>query len=154
MRPLPLAGNDPGVEDGSVIGHAIPALPVSDVASATRFYAERLGFAVLHEEAGFAIVQRDTCLLQLWSADDFSWRERPDLVSRPVSSGAESFLAGTASCRIEVSGNGVGELYAELQAAKVLHPTSRSGVSHTDYGTDEVHALDRDGNLLSFFAPR
>ena len=68
---------------------------------------------------------------------------------RPIESGAESFLAGTASCRIEVAD--VDALYSELQQAEVLHPTSAGGVSATDFGSREFAALDIDGNLLTFF---
>jgi hypothetical protein len=64
-------------------------------------------------------------------------------------SGAESFLAGTASCRIEVAD--VDALFAELAAAGVLHPVSKAGVGATDFGTREFATLDLDGNLLSFF---
>jgi uncharacterized glyoxalase superfamily protein PhnB len=85
-------------------------------------------------------------------AGDEEWRAREDLAARPVRSGAESFLAGTASCRIEV--RDVDALYAELRAAGVLHPVSTAGVTATDFGTREFAALDRDGNLLSFFRRR
>ncbi len=61
----------------------------------------------------------------------------------------ESFLAGTASCRIEVGD--VDALYAELRAAGVLHPVSAGGLADTDFGTREFAALDCDGNLLTFF---
>ena len=64
-------------------------------------------------------------------------------------SGAESFLAGTASCRIETED--VDGLYAELTATGVLHPVSRDGVTETDFGTREFATLDADGNLIEFF---
>jgi hypothetical protein len=63
--------------------------------------------------------------------------------------GAESLIAGTASCRIEVTD--VDALYAELASTDVLHPVSRDGVTTTDFGTREFATLDLDGNLLSFF---
>lgn len=134
------------------LGSAVPALPISDTAAATTFYGERLGFTVVHQEPGFAIVQRDACVLHLWLADDLSWRDRPDLAQRPVRGGAETFLAGTASCRILVDDAAALEvLFGELQAADALHPVSRTGVAGTDHGDLELHALDADGNLLSFF---
>ncbi|CAA9501116.1 MAG: hypothetical protein AVDCRST_MAG13-2259 [uncultured Solirubrobacteraceae bacterium] len=129
----------------------IPALPVRDVPVASAFYCERLGFEAVHEEAGFAILVRDDAVLHLWGATDEDWRDRADLAGRPVRSGAESFLAGTASCRIEAAD--VDPLWEELDRAGVLHPTARGGVSATEYGTREVHAVDRDGNLLTFFQP-
>ena len=131
------------------LGQTIPAMPVRDSGAATEFYRERLGFQVLHEDEGFAVLGRDYAQVHLWQAGDESWRERVALRETPVSSGAESFIAGTASCRILVEG--VDDLYAELSAKDVLHPVSREGVSDTDYGTREFATLDQDGNLISFF---
>jgi catechol 2,3-dioxygenase-like lactoylglutathione lyase family enzyme len=126
----------------------IPALPVRSVAEAVRFYRDRLGFEALHHDGGFAVMGRDDAVLHLWEAGDETWRER-DPGERPVCSGAESFIAGTASCRIMV--DDVDGLYAELRGADVLHPVSREGVVDTDFGTREFSALDLDGNLLGFF---
>jgi catechol 2,3-dioxygenase-like lactoylglutathione lyase family enzyme len=122
------------------------------MANSLQCYRERLGFAVLHEEEAFAVVGREDCVLHLWLADDLSWRSRDGLAVRPVRSGAESFLAGTASCRIRVGDErALNDLYDELRAAHVLHPVSQHGVTRTDFGDLELHASDPDGNLLSFF---
>jgi hypothetical protein len=66
-----------------------------------------------------------------------------------VSSGAESFIAGTASCRIHVQG--VDDLYDELRAQDVLHSVSKDGVADTDFGTREFATVDSDNNLVTFF---
>jgi catechol 2,3-dioxygenase-like lactoylglutathione lyase family enzyme len=131
------------------LGRTIPALPVRETAAATRFYRDRLGFDVLHHGKGFAVVCRGEAVLNLWQSDDEGWRERPDLRERPVCSGAESFIAGTASCRIEV--HEVDLLFDELRASDVLHPVSVDGPGDTDFGTREFATLDEDGNLLTFF---
>ena len=133
----------------TTLGKTIPAMPVHDAAEAVEFYRDRLGFQVRHQDEGFAVLGRDDAEVHLWQAGDESWRERVALRETPVSSGAESFIAGTASCRIKV--DGVDDLYSELSAKDVLHPVSREGVSDTDYGTREFAALDQDGNLISFF---
>lgn len=130
------------------LGQTIPALPVRDAAAAVAFYRDRLGFAVQHHDEGFAVLARDEAVLHLWQAGDESWRERGSL-ERPVRSGAESFIAGTASCRIRVAG--VDELFRELAAQDVLHPVAKDGVSDTDFGSREFATLDLDGNLLTFF---
>jgi catechol 2,3-dioxygenase-like lactoylglutathione lyase family enzyme len=130
------------------LGQTIPALPVRDAAAAVAFYRDRLGFEVLHHDGGFAVIRRDEAVLHLWEASDESWRTR-DLSERPVSSGAESFIAGTASCRVRVEG--VDELYEEFRGSDMLHPVSRDGVVDTDFGTREFATLDLDGNLLTFF---
>jgi catechol 2,3-dioxygenase-like lactoylglutathione lyase family enzyme len=128
---------------------AIPALPVRDAAAALAFYRDRLGFEVLHHDGGFAVLCRDEAVLHLWESGDETWRDREDLRERPVQTGAESFIAGTASCRIMAAG--VDELYEELRAMDVLHPVSRDGVEDTDFGTREFATLDLDGNLVTFF---
>lgn len=130
------------------LARAIPALPVRDAAAAVGFYRERLGFDVLHHDTGFAVLRRGDAELHLWEAGDETWRGRASF-ERPVRSGAESFLAGTGSCRIET--DAVDELYEELRERDVLHPVSRDGVSTTDFGTREFATLDGDGNLITFF---
>ena len=126
----------------------IPALPVRDAEAAVTFYRDKLGFEVLHHDGGFAVRGRDEAIVHLWEAGDESWRRRESM-EEPVRSGAESFIAGTASCRIMVTG--VDELYAEMAAAEVLHPVSKGGVDDTDFGTREFATLDLDGNLVTFF---
>jgi hypothetical protein len=112
------------------------------------FYHDRLGFDVLHHDGGIAVLARGDAVLHLWEAGDESWRGA-DLGERPVRSGAESFIAGTASCRIVASD--VDALFAELAAQDVLHPVSAGGPDDTDFGSREFAALDLDGNLLTFF---
>ena len=131
------------------LDRTVPALPVRDVRAAVAHYRERFGFDAPHETDDFAVMTRDDAVVNLWGATDESWRARETLGDPPIRSGAESFLAGTASCRIEVAD--VDALFAELQAADVLHPVSKDGVGATDFGTREFATLDLDGNLLSFF---
>ena len=120
-----------------------------DVHAAVAHYRERFGFDSPHETDDFAVLVRDDAAIHLWGATDEAWRTRDRLADEPIDSGAESFLAGTASCRIEVAD--VDALYSELQRAEVLHPTSVDGIGSTDFGTREFATLDVDGNLLTFF---
>ncbi|MBA3233661.1 MAG: VOC family protein [Propionibacteriales bacterium] len=129
----------------------IPALPVRDTAAAVDYYGGRLGFSVAYQDAGFAVLKRDSAEVHLWQAADEGWRDR-NPGDRPVRSGAESFLAGTASCRIQVNEREHLEtLYDDMRSAEVLHPVSRQGPTDTDFGSREFATLDLDGNLLSFF---
>jgi catechol 2,3-dioxygenase-like lactoylglutathione lyase family enzyme len=130
------------------LSQTIPALPVRDAARAVEFYRDRLGFEVVHHDDGFAVVRRDGAEVHLWEASDESCRERNG-DDRPVRSGAESFIAGTASCRIATEG--VDELYVELKGQDVLHTVSVDGVEDTEFGTREFATLDLDGNLITFF---
>jgi len=127
----------------------IPALPVRDVRAAVAHYHERFGFDARHQTRGVAVLVRNDAVLHLWGATDEEWRSRENLAGQLICSGAESFLAGTASCRIEVAD--VDALFGEWQGEDVLHPVSRDGVGATDFGTREFATLDIDGNLLSFF---
>jgi len=136
-------------DDPIALGRTIPALPSRDVGAAVGFYNDRFGFEPLHHDGGFAVLRRDDAVIHLWESSDETWRTREDTLERPICSGAESFLSGTASCRIEVEG--IDELYAELSASDVLHPVSKDGVDDTDYGTREFATLDLDGNLVSFY---
>ncbi|MDQ3671515.1 MAG: VOC family protein [Actinomycetota bacterium] len=131
------------------LAKTIPALPVRDVAAAVAHYREHFGFDARHHEGDFAVLIRDDAVLHLWGATDEDWRSRGNLVGLPICSGAESFLAGTASCRVEVAD--VDALFDELQPEGVLHAVSRGGVNATDFGTREFATVDLDGNLLAFF---
>lgn len=132
------------------LGRTVPSLPVRDVAAAVEHWTSRLGFAPVHVEPGAALLRRDDAEVHLWHAGDAGWRSRPDLADGPVWSGAESFLAGTASCRVEV--DDVDALHAELFATGTLHPGDPGRPQATGWGTREAHALDADGNLVTFFA--
>lgn len=139
------------------LSSAVPALPVRDVPGAARRYESGFGFEVVHEEPGFAVLVRDEVRLHLWQAGDDGWRARDaeDLRESPVRSGAETFLAGTASCRIALDRvEAVDEMYAELSAAGLLHPGDSGAPRDTDFGTREFACLDLDGNLVEFYCWR
>jgi catechol 2,3-dioxygenase-like lactoylglutathione lyase family enzyme len=127
----------------------IPAMPVREIRAGVAFYRDRLGFELLHHDGGFAVLRRDQAVVHLWESGDESWRTRDDLSERPVRSGAETFIAGTASFRVQVAG--VDDLYEELARVDVLHPLSRDGVQDTDFGTREFATVDADANLVTFF---
>ena len=132
------------------LSRPIPALPVRDVPVAVTHYEEKFGFEVAPSvDMLIYFLVRDDAELHLWGASDEAWRTRRDLAARPICSGAESFIAGTASCRIEVAD--VDALFRELEIAGVLHPTVKDGVATTNFGTREFATLDQDGNLLTFF---
>jgi catechol 2,3-dioxygenase-like lactoylglutathione lyase family enzyme len=125
--------------------HAIPALPVRAMDRSVEFYRDKLGFTLVHQEGGFAIFQRDAVEIHLWAAADEGWQARAS--SRPVVSSAESFIAGTASCRVEMEG--VDELHEKLQPLGNLHPNAP--LRDEWYVTREFGVLDPDNNLVTFF---
>ena len=120
-----------------------------DVGAAVAYYRDRFGFDARHETHDYAVVGRDDAVIHLWGATDEDWRSRDDFTCEPFCSGAESVLAGTAGCRIEVAD--VDVLFEELARSGVLHQTVREGVVATDFGTREFATVDLDGNLLTFF---
>ncbi|WP_127588284.1 bleomycin resistance protein [Paenibacillus koleovorans] len=124
---------------------AIPAFPIGEMARSLEFYRDKLGFTIGHQEDGFAVLLYDAVKLNLWAARDESWRARSS--STPVVSGAESFIAGTASCRIEVEG--VDELFARLEPLKIVHPNST--LRDQWWGERDFAVLDPDNNLITFF---
>ena len=124
---------------------AVPALPVRNISQSATFFRDKLGFTLVHNEDRYAVLRRDAVEIHLWAATDEGWRERTSLM--PIISGAESFIAGTASCRVGVEG--VDTLYQELQPLGILHPNAH--LHDTDFGTREFAVSDIDNNLITFF---
>lgn len=128
---------------------SIPALPVQNIAKAAVFYTTKLGYTVKHQEQTFAIVIRNDVEIHLWQSCDKSWKYRSlFLALKPIHSGAESFLAGTA--RIQVQG--IEELFAEYKMADVLH-SPNTVVEEQYWGDKEFAAVDLHRNLLTFYEP-
>lgn len=128
---------------------SIPSLPVLDIDTAVAFFENKMGFTSQYNDDGFAKLLRDEVEIHLWAACDSGWKLRSLLLFlRPIWSGAESFLAGTASCRIEVEH--IDELFTEYKERGVLYdPTTI--VEDTAWGTREFPALDLHRNLLTFY---
>ena len=131
----------------SAMKASVPVLPVRSIDEAAQFYNEKLGFRTAHSDRGYAIVAKDAIEIHLWAATDESWKERAS--DEPVVSGAETFLAGTASCRVLV--DEIDALCDVYRRAGVLHPNG--GLSDKPYGLREFAVLDLDGNLVTFFQP-
>lgn len=123
----------------------IPALPVRILSKSLVFYTKKLGFSLAHEEEKFAIVKKDEVEVHLWVANDESWRTRAH--DAPVSTGAESFIAGTASCRIEVTG--IHEYYDALKQHGIIHPNGP--LQEQPWGDRDFSVIDPDNNLITFF---
>lgn len=123
------------VANSATFRSAIPALPVSDEDRAVAFYEEVLGLRQLTDGGvGLGILVRDDVEVHLWVADG----------SAP---GAETHLAGSASCRIEVTE--AESLYEHCDAIGVVH--RNAPIRDTPWGTREFGVLDPDGNLVTLF---
>jgi catechol 2,3-dioxygenase-like lactoylglutathione lyase family enzyme len=114
---------------------AVPSLPVSDERAAVRFFEDALGLVELVQDGvGLGILRRDAVELHVWVADG----------SAP---GAERELAGSASCRVEVTG--VEELHERCSRLGVVHP--RAPLTDQPWGTREFGVCDPDGNLIGVY---
>jgi hypothetical protein len=128
---------------------SIPALPVLDIKQSCEYYTNKLGFSIRHQEETFAIAVRDEVEIHLWQSCDKSWKWRSVFLAlKPIWTGAETFIAGTASCRIEVQG--VEELYEEYKKQGVLHSPDTKVVEQY-WGNREFAAVDNHRNLLTFY---
>lgn len=127
----------------------IPALPVIRIDKAIQFYQDKLGFRSGYYDKGFAILTRDDVEIHLWASCDTGWKYRSILLFvKPIWSGAESFLAGTSSCRIEVEK--IDALFEEYKKQGVLY-NPETIIEKTTWGTREFPALDLHRNLLTFY---
>ena len=114
---------------------AIPALAVSDEDRATAFFVDLLGFErLVWEGEPTGILRRDEVELHVWVADG----------SGP---GAERELAGSTSCRIQVTR--VEDLFEKARSQGVVHPNAP--LEAKPWGSKEFAILDPDGNLVTLF---
>ena len=68
-------------------------------------------------------------------------------MDRPIKSGAESFLPGTASFRIQV--DDVRTMYEECVSKGIVHP--KGPLQEQWWGDVDFGILDSDGNLITFY---
>ena len=113
-------------ESRATFTSAVPVLPATDLNQATSFYGQ-LGFQVLHQDAGYAIVERDGVELHVWLCPNRSFAEH-------------------SSCRIQVTG--IEALYQEYQTKGLL--TSNAAVRAKPWGTKEFAVFDPDRVLITF----
>jgi hypothetical protein len=128
---------------------AIPALPVINIKEAVLFYESKMGFKARHEEKDFAILVRDNVEIHLWAACDKSWRYTFLWgIFKPIRTGAETFLAGTSSCRIEVLA--LEKVYQEYKLSGVLFD-KKTVIIDEYWGDRAFDTCDMYGNLITFY---
>jgi DNA-binding transcriptional MerR regulator len=111
----------------TTLQRAIPVLPSLDLDATQRFYADHFGFDPLFRYPDYAICARDGVQIHFWLTDDVD-------------------IPKETSCRIDV--DGIDALYAEMQAAGVVHPNGQ--LQEQPWGMKEFAVLDGDGNLIKF----
>lgn len=105
----------------------VPVLPAQDIAATTQFYQEKLGFEVDYQDATYAMLHREGFALHFWHCPDRN-------------------IAENSSCYVYV--RGIEALYAEYQAASVIHPNGP--LEDKPYGVREFTVLDLNGNAIRF----
>lgn len=105
-----------------------PILTSYHIRNTAQFYKEKMGFTITSSmpEMGYLIVSRDSVELH------FSLHKS----SSPATT--------MTQCYIRV--NNIDVLYAEYEAAGVVHPNGK--LEHKPWGMHEFTALDGDGNAL------
>ena len=106
---------------------AIPVLASTDLDATQKFYGQRLRFEVVATYDDYAVLARDDIQLHFWLTDDRA-------------------IAENTACRIDV--RGIEALYAEMEAAGVVHPAGH--LQQQPWGVSEFHVIDADGNALRF----
>lgn len=106
---------------------AIPVLASLNIAATETFYQEKLGFQTISNYGNYLIMRRGAFVLHFWHCQD-------------------KYIAENTSCYVDAQG--VDELYAEYEAAGVVHPNGK--LRDHDYGMRDFSILDGDGNLIKF----
>ncbi|MEW6129367.1 MAG: hypothetical protein AB1757_20170 [Acidobacteriota bacterium] len=109
---------------------SIPVLAALDLAKTLEFYAERLKFTPHIQTNDYAGVKRDGIEIHFWLCND-------------------RHIAENTGCRIQVTN--VEPLYAEYQAAEVIHPNG--ALAEKPWGFREFAISDCNGNLITFAEP-
>lgn len=111
-----------------------PVLPVRNVATAVRYYTEKLGFRLLfqdnQERPTYAGIGRDGVTLHL------QWHDEADFTG--INQPAIRFVIAD-----------VDALFAEYQDKGIFH--KQTALQNTPWGTREFAFYDGDGNGLFFY---
>ncbi len=107
---------------------ATPILASLDITRTVAFYADQLGFEVVHAEPGvYGIVRQGPVSIHFWACNDPK-------------------IAQATACRIQVQG--IERLYAACCDRQIVHPNAP--LAAKPWGGQEFAILDPDGNLVTF----
>ena len=108
---------------------AVPVLPALDLEQTLDYYEGKLGFTILSEYPGYALLERDGAELHFFECED-------------------KYLADNSGCYLRVEN--IEALHEELANADIttLHP-----LEVKPWGMKEFSLIDVNGNLLRFGQP-
>lgn len=107
---------------------ATPTLASLDIERSVAFFCSKLGFIRVHGQQGqYGIVARGAVDIHFWAC-------------------SEPHIAANTSCRVRVQG--IDGLYAQCQAAGIVHPNGL--LDAKPWGSTEFGILDPDLNLVTF----
>ena len=107
----------------------VPIIPARKVPASAQWYADNLGFEVVHVEDDYGIVERDQVGVHFWGPSGIAPEESMTMF------------------RIRVEG--IDDLYAQCQERGIVHPNAP--LEDKPWGAREFAVLDGDGNQLTFF---
>ena len=111
---------------------AVPIIPARDVKAATLWYRDRLGFAVVHTEPEYGIVERDDVQVHFWGPSGLAPEESMTMY--------------------RIAAHNLDELYEHCKGEGIVHPNAH--LEDKPWGMREFAVTDLDGNLLTFFDRR
>jgi uncharacterized glyoxalase superfamily protein PhnB len=108
---------------------AVTNIPAREVEAAAEWYRDRLGFAVVHTELEYGIVERDEIQVHFW--------------------GPSGIAPEDSMTMYRIEARDIDELYEHCWAQGIVHPNA--GLEDKPWGTREFAVIDAEGNLLTFF---
>jgi catechol 2,3-dioxygenase-like lactoylglutathione lyase family enzyme len=108
---------------------AVPIIPARDVERAAAWYRDQLGFAIVHTEAEYGVVERDEVQVHFW--------------------GPSGIAPEKSMTMYRIGVRYIGELYEHCLERDIVHPNA--GLEDKPWRMREFAVIDGDGNLLTFF---
>lgn len=108
---------------------AVPIIPARATDALAGWYRDELGFAVVHVEEAYGIVERDDVQVHFWGPSGIPPEE--------------------SSAMIRIGVEGLDALHDRCAERGIVHPNG--GLGRRPWGLREFAVLDGDGNLVTFF---
>jgi uncharacterized glyoxalase superfamily protein PhnB len=108
---------------------AVPIIPARNVDEAAAWYRDHLGFAIVHTESEYGVVERDGVQVHFWGPSGIEPKDSMTMY--------------------RVEAQDIDALYEDCGARGIVHPNAP--LEGKPWGMREFAVIDGDGNLLTFF---